>query len=335
MIKITCFLALLLASLSAAPSAHQYEITPTLGGVLPEENLDLSTQLTYGLKVGVMLEKSIFNQIEFGFDRSAHAEYQYSMLETDINRYYGNVIKEYKMTAESALYALVGLGYEDIRHEHFDTKDSMFAQYGGGVKYWVSDHLALKAEVRHALSFQKGDNSLVYSLGFVLPLDTKIAPVAVKNEPKTALMLPVSTPLDSDKDGISDAKDKCPNTPLNVLVDEQGCMKSIRLQLGFDKAQTRLSKESDEQIDTIVNFLKANSAYTVVLEGHSDAKGSQANNQALSEQRAQTVARALVNRGIAEEKIRMKGHGARKPIASNETQEGRIQNRRVDVLFTY
>lgn len=325
------FSAMMLASLSFANTAsHQYEVTPTLGGVLPEGNLDVSNHLTYGLRVGINLESVIFGQFELGYDHSSGVEYDASLLDTSFNRYYGNFIKEYKMTPESALYALIGIGYEDVKNEQFDTKNSMFAQYGGGVKYWMNENFALKAEVRHAIKAHSGDNNLFYSLGFVIPFDSKSKPV-VAQAPKSA---PITlSPIDTDGDGVYDDKDECPNTPKGTVVDEFGCPKIIRLHVGFDSDQSSIKLEYMKDIAKVADFMKQNSGYSVILEGHTDAKGDASYNQKLSDKRAKVVAKALANLGISEAKITTEAYGESKPISSNDTQVGRAQNRRVDALF--
>lgn len=326
--KIAFSLVALTSLMFAAPVAYNYEVTPTIGGVLPEGNLDLDKQLTYGLRFGINLDNSIFNQFELGYDRSSDVDYDNSALETNFNRYYANLVKEYKLSAETALYALVGLGYEDVTNVQFENKDSMFAQYGGGVKYWVTDNFALKAEIRHAVKFRESDSNLFYSLGFVIPFDAKTAPVVAKAEPK-----PVVAPKDSDGDGVYDDKDKCPNTPKGTVVDADGCTKIIRLHVTFDFDQATIKKEFMPQIQKVADFMKANSGYRVVLEGHTDARGSDAYNQKLSDKRAKAVAKALSDLGIAGAKITTEAYGESKPVATNDTDAGRAQNRRVDALF--
>ena len=330
--KIMFSLATLASLMFAAPTTYNYELTPTIGGVLPEGNLDLDSQLTYGLRFGINLD-SIFNQFELGYDRTNNAHYNNSVFDTDFNRYYANVVKEYKMSPETALYALVGLGYEDVKNEQFENKDSMFAQYGGGVKYWISDNFALKAEVRHAVKFNENNNNLFYTLGFVIPFDAKTAPVVAKVEPKPSPVI-VLEPKDSDGDGVYDDKDKCPNSPKNTVVDADGCTKIIRLHVTFDFDQVTIKKEFMPEIQKVADFMKQNSGYSVVLEGHTDAKGSEAYNLKLSEKRAKAVAKALANFGIADAKITTEAYGESKPISTNDTDAGRAQNRRVDAKFT-
>ena len=323
-------LATLASLMFAAPTTYNYEMTPTIGGVLPEGNLDLDNQLTYGLRFGINLN-GIFNQIELGYDRTNNIDYKNSVFDTDLNRYYANVVKEYKMSPETALYALVGLGYEDVKNEQLENKDSMFAQYGGGVKYWVSDNFALKAEIRHAVKFHENNNNLFYSLGFVIPLDAKTAPIVAKvEEPKP---VPVA-PKDSDGDGVYDDADKCQNTPKGTVVDAQGCTKIIRLHVTFDFDQVSIKKEFMPEIEKVADFMKQNSGYSVVLEGHTDSKGSDTYNQKLSDKRAKAVAKALSDLGIPNAKITTEAYGESKPVATNDTDAGRAENRRVDAKFT-
>ncbi|DAB35645.1 MAG TPA: flagellar motor protein MotB [Sulfurospirillum cavolei] len=333
--KKTLFSLAALASLAfAAPTAYNYEVTPTIGGVQPEGNLDLKEQLTYGLRFGVNLDNTIFDQFELGYDRSDNVDYKIGNDSTDFNRYYGNLVKEYKMSPEMALYALVGIGYEDVKNEQFENRDSMFAQYGGGVKYWVTDNFALKAEVRHGIKFHGGDNNLFYTLGFVVPFDAKTAPVvAAKPEVKPAPVVAPAAPKDSDGDGVYDDKDKCPNTPKGTVVDADGCTKIIRLHVKFDFDKSTVKPEYMPEIQKVADFMKQNPGYNVVLEGHTDSKGSDAYNMKLSDQRAKAVAKALSTLGVSGAKVTTEAFGESKPVATNDTEAGRAENRRVDAIF--
>jgi OmpA-OmpF porin, OOP family len=327
--KVLLSLATVATLMCANTSNYNYEVTPVIGGVIPEGNLDLDNHLTYGLRFGINLDNSIFDQVELGYDRSSGVDYDNSVLDTAFNRYYANVVKEYKMSSEMALYALVGLGYEDVKNPRFENKDGAFAQYGGGVKYWVTESFALKAEVRHAVKFHEADNNLFYSLGFVIPFDAKTKPVA-KAEPAPVVKAEIK---DTDGDGVYDDKDKCANTPKNSVVDADGCTKIIRLhvEFAFDKAEVDASYM--KEITKVADFMAVNKGYTVVLEGHTDSKGTDKYNQALSERRAKAVAKALTTLGVPANKITTEGYGESKPVASNDTEEGRADNRRVDARF--
>lgn len=89
------------------------------------------------------------------------------------------------------------------------------------------------------------------------------------------------------------------------------------------------NKEMDKLLSDITNYPDAR----VIVEGHSDNIGTEEYNKALSERRAQTVADKLAKSGKIKNKIEIVGMGTLKPLASNETAEGRAQNRRVDVIL--
>lgn len=206
----------LLSSLVFA-SNYKYEITPTIGGVLPEGNLDLNDQLTYGLRFGVNID-SIFDQVEFGIDRSDNVDYDNSTKSTDITRYFVNLIKSYPLRDKLSLYSLIGLGYENLSTDFADNDDSGFFNYGLGLKYMVSDNFSIRAEVRHAIKFDHGDNNLFYTVGFVIPFGKKAEPMAAP--------APAPKPVvigDDDNDGVNNNMDLCPNTPAGVKVDAKGC----------------------------------------------------------------------------------------------------------------
>ncbi|SCZ57959.1 OmpA family protein [Thiohalomonas denitrificans] len=110
----------------------------------------------------------------------------------------------------------------------------------------------------------------------------------------------------------------------------------IRIRLEeteFEVGKAVFRQGSATELDRLAKALQSHPAMGVVIEGHTDSVGRQADNVKLSEQRARSVAVALVERGIAENRISVKGLGDSLPIASNETEWGRSRNRRVEVLL--
>jgi outer membrane protein OmpA-like peptidoglycan-associated protein len=86
-------------------------------------------------------------------------------------------------------------------------------------------------------------------------------------------------------------------------------------------------------LDRLANALKDKPARSVVIEGHTDNVGSDSNNQRLSEHRATAVQSALLQRGVASSQIQAMGKGEAAPVATNESEGGRQQNRRVELIF--
>jgi outer membrane protein OmpA-like peptidoglycan-associated protein len=102
----------------------------------------------------------------------------------------------------------------------------------------------------------------------------------------------------------------------------------------FDTGQATLKPGADLAINRLATFLSSNPQTKVLIEGHTDSRGSEDYNVGLSERRARAVSTALESHGIAADQIQTLGRGKAYPVASNDTPEGRQQNRRVEIVFS-
>lgn len=107
---------------------------------------------------------------------------------------------------------------------------------------------------------------------------------------------------------------------------------SEKILFGFDKSD--LSASAEGNLDKLVAVLKEYPDTNIEIQGHTDSKGSDSYNQGLSQRRATAVATYLRNRGVSASRITTKGYGETAPVASNDTEDGRAQNRRVNFLIT-
>ena len=101
----------------------------------------------------------------------------------------------------------------------------------------------------------------------------------------------------------------------------------------FAQAKTDILPESYPELDLVVAFLKENPKVKIELMGHTDGRGVHADNVHLSQQRVDKVKEYLVSKGIEPRRISGKGFGGSKPIASNDTEESRRMNRRVEFVI--
>ncbi|HEY9490092.1 MAG TPA: OmpA family protein [Chryseosolibacter sp.] len=101
----------------------------------------------------------------------------------------------------------------------------------------------------------------------------------------------------------------------------------------FAQAKTDILPESFPELDLVVTFLKQNPTVRIELMGHTDGRGVPADNVKLSQQRVNKVKEYLVSKGIESRRISGKGYGGSKPIASNDTEESRRMNRRVEFVI--
>jgi len=107
---------------------------------------------------------------------------------------------------------------------------------------------------------------------------------------------------------------------------------SSNVLFGFD--QSDLSYDARTSLDKLVTVLNTYPETDIEVQGHTDSKGSLAYNQRLSEQRAGTVTNYLTGKGIARKRVTINGFGETLPKYSNETEDGRTNNRRVEFLIT-
>lgn len=138
--------------------------------------------------------------------------------------------------------------------------------------------------------------------------------------------------LDDDKDGVSNCADKCPDTPKGAIVDRDGCWAFRGLLFDFDKATVKA--KYGPLIQNAVEVMKLNPGLTIEIQGHTDSFGTDAYNQKLSERRAAAVKTELVKQGVDSKRLTAAGFGESKPVDTNETDEGRAYNRRVEYKRT-
>lgn len=321
----------------AANSDYKYEITPLIGGVHTEGNLDLDRNYANaGLSLGFNQFDSFIDQVELGFLRSTE-DVNYkdgSNEDTGITRVFTNLVKEYSLTDDFSLYTLVGAGVEIFDNEANNNEDGIFGNYGAGLKYKLADQFALKFDVRHLIEADHGDNNLLYTLGFAVPFGevAKAAPVVEKPAP-VETPAPVAAPKDTDGDGVIDNLDECPDTMKGAKVDTVGCMTLINLNINFDTDKSVIKDSYNSRIAEFAKMMKANPKLKASIEAHTDSVGSNAYNQKLSERRAASTVKALTDLGVDSTKIKAVGFGETRPVASNETVEGRAENRRVEAVM--
>lgn len=115
-----------------------------------------------------------------------------------------------------------------------------------------------------------------------------------------------------------------------ALVPIKQGRKIVVEHLYFATNEVTILPESDNTLDELALFLAENPTLRIRVIGHTDNVGSDRDNQVLSEGRANSVKNALVERGVAAERIETAGMGRTQPIATNDTEEGRAKNRRVE-----
>jgi OOP family OmpA-OmpF porin len=104
--------------------------------------------------------------------------------------------------------------------------------------------------------------------------------------------------------------------------------------VNFDFDKSNIRADARPVLDEAIATLKAEGGVAVIAEGHTDSKGTDAYNQKLSERRANSVRDYLVRGGISAGRIKVVGYGESRPVADNKTEDGRAQNRRVELRIS-
>jgi len=174
---------------------------------------------------------------------------------------------------------------------------------------------------------------------------------------------------DVDRDGIIDSDDKCPDTPKGVKVDMKGCpadtdgdgvidtndkcpttkgegstngcpviKEDVKKRLNFaargiqfESGKSTLKSSSNPMLDEVVSILQMYTDYNLQITGHTDNVGGDDLNMQLSQDRVDVVKSYLLGKGVAASRLEAKGLGETKPVASNDNDAGRTQNRRVEL----
>ncbi len=147
--------------------------------------------------------------------------------------------------------------------------------------------------------------------------------------------------LDDDKDGVINSLDMCPNSAAGAKVDAKGCYvvleeaKTISLDVQFANNSVLIDPKYYAQIEEVADFLTEYPEADAVIEGHTDDRGTESYNQALSEKRAQAITDVLINSfSISQDRISAIGYGEEKPLVSNNSAENRRVNRRVTAVIS-
>lgn len=136
---------------------------------------------------------------------------------------------------------------------------------------------------------------------------------------------------DNDNDGVIDSKDKCLYTPAGHPVNDNGCSELLNLTIHYDVNSSDIQEISFQKLTNVIAFMKKYPNFKALLYGHTSIEGTKLSNQILSEKRALSIRKYLINQGISSSRISVYGRAAAEPLYPNDTINGREKNRRVEI----
>ncbi len=316
-----------------APNGEDLRIGPAIGfGYMV--NRELGLELLYS-EVSVDHQGVIASRYDSNMDRQGR----------DAELIWANALYKVGRFGNFQPFTLFGVGLTEIG----DSTDTQI-NVGAGVFGEINRRLSLRADLRAVHSSDEGGFEPFAFIGLTASLG-KIAPppppdsdgdgIADPNDrcPNTPQGIAVDAngcPLDEDGDGVPDYLDECPGTPIGAAVDAKGChfedeeaiSEEVLIEFDFDSSELRPNEYGD--VRRIAEFMREHPQADAVIEGHTDSMGTDRYNQRLSQERARALLDRLVDvEGIAASRISATGYGESRPIASNDTDEGRQRNRRV------
>ncbi|MBT1071990.1 OmpA family protein [Pelotalea chapellei] len=426
--KLTLLLAgSLMAVATAATAANMPEtfyLSPVVGGYTFEGKQHIKTAPVYGLKLGYNFTEHF--GLEGAFDYAA-TETTRTNKDLSFYKYGADLIYNFRPATNLVPFIAAGYGGYNFSGAGLDKKARPAFDYGLGLKYFLNDNFAIRGDVRHVIAslnnevHNRNAQNIEYTLGAYIPFGgtqpvaKAVAAPAVEPAPalKPVVVPPPAPapPADSDRDGVIDEKDKCPNTPQGVVVDADGCpvdadkdgvadyldkcpgtpagasvdtngcpldsdkdgvfdyldkcpdtpagvkvtadgcpvpvaapqkpaaekycSKPAVVDVRFATGKAAVDPKFQDDLKALADFLKEFPKAKGEISGHTDNVGGKAMNQKLSQQRADSVKKFIVDTyGVDANRITTKGYGFSKPIADNKTAAGKAKNRRIEANFT-
>ncbi len=224
---------LLVSPSMAANRGKSFSISPMIGGYVFEGNQDLDNTLTYSLGLGYNLTDTWSTEFVLNYFRTDTRENQRSSVDGLVYRL--DALYHFMPGKTLVPYLAGGLGGISMDTERGGSSTNFLLDYGIGLKYFLTQDLALRGDVRHILAFGDPENNFTYSAGLTylvggrpaepprpLRSDSAGLPVAATDSAGILKAAP-RTPSDKDLDGVYDRDDRWPNVPLGVAVDQDDC----------------------------------------------------------------------------------------------------------------
>jgi OOP family OmpA-OmpF porin len=327
--KITVFIVtvalLIFVSMGYAQiNPRSFSVTPFFGGYTFEGNENIDTSAVYGLRAGYNFTKHWGVE---GFFNYVPANYKdFTGGNDDIKLYGYGAEALYHFMPEKRLvpFLAVGAGGTHYSPDAGNNSNKFTVDYGAGLKFFLTDWVALRADVRHVLPLNDRFNDLLYTFGINFAFGGAKKTEAVQTVQEQPAPPPPPPPVEQP----APKEEMKPEAQAEPEILEKG---RITLNVQFDTGKAIIKKTSYKDIDKLVDVMKQYPDLNVTIEGHTDNVGKAAGNKKLSQKRADAVKAYMVKSGIESNRITAKGYGMTVPIADNKTEDGRAQNRRTEV----
>jgi len=312
----------------AGERAGAVSLSPFVGGYHFDENQGLrENRLVYGLRLGYDLTDNWETELVGDYVR---AETFATKQDNSVWSFRLDML--YNFMPHSSVVPYLGVGVGGIHFEHSAANGGDLSEPtvngGGGVKFFMTDSIALRFDARYLLDFSNDNfrheayHNVEYTAGvsFLFGGNKPAAAAAHEEAPAPA--------------PVTQAPEVAP-LPVPAAEPTPGHYKyCVTLPIEFDIDQDVIRPEYHDQVARVGNFMKKYPTTTAVIEGHTDNAGTYDHNMMLSQKRADSVVNDLVqNYGIDRSRLAAKGYGFTRPVGDNATDAGRQKNRRIEAII--
>lgn len=289
-------------------------ITPYAGGYTFEGDQNIETGPTFGLRAGYNFTGNWGLEGVLGFTPT-----EQKRNDSDVDATTYRLEGLYHFMPENNLVPFLALGGGGITIDSDaagvrDRTDGIVTA-GGGLKYFINDAFALRGDGRYIVDLSHTLSNWEYTVGLSFMFGGQqaaapVVPAAVPSEAAPATELPPSIMAAEPRPDI-----------MKYCVD-------LKIEFDIDKADIR--PQYRDEVKRVADFMKQYPTTTAVIEGHTDDVGGDDYNMKLSQRRAEAVVNSLVDDfGIDRSRLSAKGYGKTLPLATNVTEDGKQQNRRI------
>ena len=343
--------SLMVCSASMAENrADAWSITPFIGGYHFNSDTRLDKALIGGVRIGYNLTKAwgLEGLVHYGQDNNYYTVYEPRPQrfvgyddDASIISYRLEALYNFMPDKKFVPFIAAGIGGRNVNYNSDNTYDEdstkhLVLGYGVGFKFFFAEDWALRGDVRHLFLPNDKLHNLEYTLGIsyffggkkpAIPEPAPAPAPVVEAAPAPVYEEPAPTGL------------KCTDTPDDLMVDKDGCPIKVTVNMNvlFDFDKSDIKPKYHDELKRVSDYMEAYPWETAVLEGHTDSRGTEEYNIKLSQRRVNSIKKYLVEKlGISADRLTAVGYGKSRPIATNDTDEGRQLNRRVQaVMETY
>lgn len=320
LVLVPALLLTLLSESKAEVKAQSFSVSPYLGGYSFLGRDRLETMPSYGVRGGYNFSERFGLEAAVAYINTEGKRNSGIGDSVDAWNYHLDMLYHFLPEGPLVPYLAAGYGGHWRDYDALGEVNRSAFNYGGGMKFFVTEAMALRGDLRHFVMRDEGEtyHNLEYSVGVDF-LFGGVKPAAAAAAEPAAAAPAEEPPLEA---------------PLAAEPEPGRYKYCVTLQGEFDIDKAEIRPEYKDEIAVVGDFMKKYPTTTAVIEGHTDNVGSPEYNLDLSKRRAQSVVNHLVdNYGIERSRLEARGYGMGRPVAGNASDEGRQANRRMEAII--